>query len=313
MNDYAAFFHPEIEGILQEIARDPKAKMLVVPSSGQLIRATHDSRVSIAAPGLTSAEVELLEVHRETVGELLKQRCVIEFYAAPESESQLHRSLDANTRLELRDECSWRTEAKTTIDLPIVDDRCQIGVDILARCVAKDERAVSIAQLATALSRVTPMDQAQVYMAIDLLQRDRNSNALKGYEQVLTRGTSPMLRSYCLEGLSVAHWNLGSFDQAKDLAKRAVSERGDRPVPIINWIDISTRMGEFKEAAIACELLDELECGDLSALSWFTDHEAARSRRGSMLPLSDESRSQVSELLSSTRHASREVLLAILF
>ena len=93
MTDYSEHFSPDLEAILQEIARDPRAKMLQVPSSGALAYATRPPMVSVAAAGLTSAEVEVLRVHREELGHRLKERCLIEFFSRPDAAVRLHRSV----------------------------------------------------------------------------------------------------------------------------------------------------------------------------------------------------------------------------
>ena len=312
MNDYTAFFNPELESILQEIARNPKAKLLKVPSSGQLICATHDSRASIAAPGLTTAEVELLEVHREELGELIKQRCLFEFFADPEASARLHRSVDANHTLKIQDEATWRTNTVKALELPVNDEGCQIGVDVLSRCIAEGDRPVSIAQLATTLSRVTTMDQAPVYMAIDLLGRDQYASAVKTYEQVLRGGASPLILSYCWEGLSVAHWMRRDPATALEASHQAAAVCVNRPTPLINGIDIAARIGSFREARIACHALDDLGDMDESILSWHSECERTRDLQKTVLPLSKETETWVMDQIDSVGLHSREVLRAVL-
>ena len=311
MNDYTTFFNPELESILQEIARNPKAKLLKVPSSGQLICATHDSRVSIAAPGLTSAEVELLEVHREELGELLKQRCITEFFADPIMDTRLHRSVDANHRLEVRDEAHWRRDTERFLKLPLVDERCQFGMDVLIRCVDGDVRAASIAQLATAMMRVTSSDQSFVYMATELLDSGSYSGAIKAYRHAQSRGLSPLLDAYCYEGVAVALWELGRGSEAHDSIQLAVSQQINRPMPLMNSIIISARIGRFEETAAACKALDDIECDDDSAIRFVSSRPDDRDEVKAMIPLTEEVETGVAKLMENFGGVSREVLRAV--
>jgi len=311
MNDYTTFFNPELESILQEIARDPKAKLLKVPSSGQLICATHDSRVSIAAPGLTSAEVELLEVHREELGELLRQGCLTELYAGPDAETRLHRSVDANRRLEIRDEASWLAETEQILKRCIADDKSQVAVDVLSRCVRNEARAVTVAQLATAMTMATSSDQPYIYMAIDALESHRYSDARKLYANALSRGLSTLLESYCYEGLAVANWELGRPSEALDSIQMAVKVAGNRPMPLVNSIIIAARLGRFRMAENACKALDGLECTDGSARNFIPSRAGDREEVLAKIPLTSEVKHGVAILSETVGEMSKEVLSAV--
>ena len=311
MNDYTTFFNPELENILQEIARDPKAKLLKIPSSGQLICATHDPRVSIAAPGLTSAEVELLEVHREELGELLKQRCLIEFFADPEANTRLHRSVDADQKLVVRNDAVWCADTEIALKQPVGDDRTQLAADVLSRCVGRDSRSVSVAQLATAMMRIISSDQPHVYIALELLESKRYSDAIKAYKAAHSRGLSSLLDSYCFEGVSVANWELGRASQAYESIGLAVSTATNRPVPLINAILIAARMGRIQSAKTACSALDSLDCTDDSAARYIPSRAGDRDEVKAMIPLTAEVRRKVARISETVGEMSKEVLRAV--
>ena len=273
MNDYSEYFNPELEAILQEIARDPRAKMLQVPSSGALVYATKQPQIGVAAPSLTSAEVELLNVHREELAERLKERCLIEFFRQPGAEKRLHKSVEVGRRLEVRDVNEWQRDTEGVLGYQAEDERSKLASDVLQQCIQDDrDRPVSITQIATAMMRVAPLEQARVYIALDLLEKGREADACSLYREVLADKPSSLIESYAYEGLANALWNRGVHEDAIKASQSAAAASRTRAIPVISGLSYSLQLGDIQSASTWCHSLEAFNDDPLEdELNWFFD------------------------------------------
>ena len=158
-------FDPEIEGLLQEIAADPRSHLLKVDRPTALsIALDRDPRISIAKAGLTSAERHLLQVHRVEVAWLLRQACLSAFvredsysmWINPELASLPGYELLGNTELNDRLSCEGLSPKEGVATLSamalsihptdnarvysamshLIDGQLMIGTRVLTQCLA---------------------------------------------------------------------------------------------------------------------------------------------------------------------------------
>ena len=311
MNEYSDHFNPDLEAILQEIARDPRAKMLKVPSSGALIYSNTQPQVGIAAPSLTAAEVEVLTVHREELAERLKERCLIEFFREPGAKLHLNSSIEVGRTLEVRDEDEWHRETKQLLEYKLEETRHQIAKDVLKKCVkGSEERSVSITELATAMMRIAPKEQGRLYVALDLLKKGRPSEAVALAQGALEENPSSQTASYAFEILADALWKLGHKGEALEASRDSIMAMETRIHSVLCCIDIAVRSGAEREAKEACRRLDDFDAPRDPAVIRFIRPE--RMAKSLCLP-SRESREWAFDLLNSSGESSKEVLNAILF
>jgi len=310
MTDYLEYFNPELEAILQEIALDPRAKMLKVPSSGALVYATRQPRVGIAAPGLTSAERQLLTVHRDELADRLKERCLIDLYATEEANKIFHRSVAVGQELEIRDRASWAADTNKLLDRQLDDQKVRLATDVLRDCIAPEgERVVSVTQLATAMMRTVPLKQGIVYVGMDLFRAGRLTDALNMQTSVLDGGSSGMLASYVFDNIAHVQWNMMNFREALEASIQGARADHSRIIPLLSAVDIAARIGDFESAEHSCARLDELNCPDDKSISWFADKNRVAVSLATPTP---NARRQIRKLMERVGDVSREILNAAL-
>jgi hypothetical protein len=94
----AAIFSPEVEELLREIAKEPDSVLLRVPRE-KVPAALLETRSPIGpmTAGLSSAERELVRVHREEFAFQLRQACWVKLATSDEGHSFLNRRIGRNT------------------------------------------------------------------------------------------------------------------------------------------------------------------------------------------------------------------------
>jgi len=285
--------------------------MLKVPSSGALVYANTQPQVGIAAPSLTAAEVEVLTVHREELAERLKERCLIEFFRKPGEKFRLNSSIEVGRTLEVPNEDEWVVDTEQLVEYELDEARSTTAKDVLKKCVEGfTERVVSITEMATAMMRVARREQGRLYIALELLRKDRPAEAAALARSTLEEYPSSQIASYAFEILADALWKLGRKGEALVASQDSVKAMETRIHSVLCCIDISVRSGARKEAIDACRRLDDFATpGDPAILRFIRPERMAKSV---CLP-SAESRKWALDLLDSSEESSKEVLNAILF
>lgn len=200
------FRHPEseLEAVLQEIAENPDARMLRGVAEA-LMGPGQEEPVRVSAPGLERAERHLLDMFREELGELLRQRCLIEFFAQPGADERWHRHVSIDRQLEVPEIRPWEARAGQAREIGLAKREDELVVlDLLDQCVTGPTGARSITELARASLRIAPRDSARVYVALDLQASGRYAESRRQLEAVLSDARSSLIRSYAWEALGVA-------------------------------------------------------------------------------------------------------------
>ncbi len=251
-------YHPDLEQVLLDIAEDPKAKLLRIPTSGELVRAVRDEPVGLTAAGLTEAERHLLQVHREEVAYLLRQRCLIELYTQEDAADKWDRNLTVNRRLEFLEENEWRAQVDSTP--PGFDDPpLREGHDLLTGCLTSPPAArIRVMHLARVSTRLTLVDQAVAHIAMDLMSSKRWRDAAEGYRDALRMNPMPLTSACCLEGLGVSLFCLDRLEEALEAFRLAVQICPDRSSALMNCLAVSVFLGDRESALDASRRLDEL-------------------------------------------------------
>ena len=283
MTDHSEYFNPDLEAILQEIARDPRAKMLKVPSSGALIYASKQSPIGVAAPSLTSAEVELLTIHREELADRLKERCLIEFFRAPGADEKLHRCVELGRTLEVRDLNDWECETQELLELKFEGERESLAADVLQKCIQVDEgRPVSVIQIATAMMRVAHREQGRCYVAMDLRDQGMHIEAIRCLQGLISDAPSNLITSYAWDTMAISHWRLGDLPSALAASKNAVESCELRINPLASLIELAVCSRDLNAVERACHKLDDFVFEDDSCNSWFLKNKRKSSNTHSL-------------------------------
>lgn len=303
--------NPEIEAILHDIARDPRARMLRVPSSGEIVRMTRGEPIGASAPSLTSAERHLLHVHRGELDALLRQRALIQLYSGPDADTRWHKSVTVDQQLEIPDGNDWERRARAGLEVPIDDERSRMGADVLWRCITGSERVPSITQIAMAALRLRNSDQARAHVAMDLLNERRWSDAIETYEALLSDRPLPLTSSYCLEGIGVALFCAGEPIGAWRAFRAAAMIHTERPIPVINWLLVSLTLGNRSSSLEAAHILDAQVSPQDPCLVWSARVTPEPDRGGVPAP-SPAAREMARRLKDEVGDSSRKVIDAVL-
>ena len=168
MSELAAL-HPEIEGLLREVAADPESNLLRLPRSG-LVHSLRAATLPDRAPttGLRPAERELLRTCRHEVAYLLLLACYRQQITAPQNRYLVY-SVRANADIAEDLDVSWMRAARRKLGMSS-DAKLTQALSLLARCTSFDGLGwPTVFELAAASARLAPSTMARNYAALDLI------------------------------------------------------------------------------------------------------------------------------------------------
>lgn len=299
---------PELEEILRKLAADPDAKLMRVPAARSFVGMMNEGPVNASSVALNRAERHLLLTYREELADLLRQRCVMEFFAMPDGDVRWHKSLSAKEELVVPDRESWTERATVVTEFDLgQSDGDRAARETLDACVSGTEGEVGITQLARASLRAVDSDFARVYVALDLLRMQRVSEAAAVYRQVIETASNSRILSYCWEGLGVID-SLNSDMEAAVLCYRKSFDADDsRVVPLLNRLVAAAALGERGELASAASDVDAGTRSGDSVVSWIVQYTKDNLEHGT-LRLQADSRKLVRRMLETVGPPSRRVL-----
>lgn len=181
MSELAAL-HPELEGLLREVAADPESNLLRLPRSG-LVHSLRAAALPDRAPttGLRPAERELLRTCRHEVAYLLLLACYRQQITAPQNRYLVY-SVRANADIAEDIDVQWMRAAREKLGIGS-DRRLTQALALLARCTSSDGRGwPTVFELAAASARLAPSTMARNYAALDLILGDRASTGVRMLE-----------------------------------------------------------------------------------------------------------------------------------
>ncbi len=294
----AELLDPEVEALLQEIAADPRSSLLRVPRPKVLrglfergSRAADEPATSARATGLTSAERQLLLVHRCEVAALLREACVLRLFEEPRAAEEIGRDIDVRRRIEIPDEDAWRARARREMDAVTDDSETTDAYELLLRCVHPADESrwgedassarPSAAQLATSSLRVAAHDSARICVGVDLIRRDEPRTALRVLESVLAGAPSALHASNAHENVGWARAASGDAPAARDAYRAAALCGEPRPTPLASWLFHALDAADRPDVLDAAARLDELVEPDHPSLAdWLKGVRRKRAERG---------------------------------
>jgi len=241
MSESALQLDPAVEEILRDIASDPDACLLRVPRPRALSALSRGETVELGGvTGLTTAERELVRVHRAEVAYLLRVLCARSLLEAPDSESYV---VSASPPDSVPTAEEWRQSAQSTIEAAALIKETA-GSDLLLRYVTSpDASAGSVSELALASIRLQPTPQARIYVALDRMLHGEPWTGIRVLEGVLARGVSDVLASQVWENLGFARYEQRRLPEALLAFDRAVALDPLRPTPLLNSLAVALQLG----------------------------------------------------------------------
>jgi len=168
MSELAAL-HPEIEGLLREIAADPESNLLRLPRA-DLARSLRAGTLPDRAPttGLRPAERELMRTCRDEVAYLLLFACYHQQTNAPQNRYIVY-STRVNGDISEDMDVRWMRLARKKLGMES-DARLTEAFSLLARCASVDGRGwPTMFELAAASARLVPSTTPRNYAALGLM------------------------------------------------------------------------------------------------------------------------------------------------
>lgn len=261
-------FEPEVEELLREVAADPDSWLLRVPrpkAAGVALLERPD--LSTLATGLSTAEAQLLRVHRAAVADLLRTLChkrLTEDSLSRLYVSKIRRGTNA-VESPSAEECAERI--RSVVRFPAKDEIMLEGYELLQRCVASDNSELpTVSQLAASSLRLEASDRARMQLGLDQLLL----GAFHTAEQVLaTAYTGAVHRG----GRAVAATNLafaldrgGRPGQAVDCVKEACVLDPQLSITQIYFLILTLQLGRRDELLRQASVVDELMTPDHPAI-----------------------------------------------
>jgi hypothetical protein len=256
-------FEPEIEGLLREIAADPRSTLLRVDRPA-VVRGLFDRGLPIRAhaTGLTSAERHLLQVHRAELAFMLRQACVSKLYAHPEAKFRLIRNVAPGVRVEAPPPSHWRRNLGHELRIARADGIEFEGIELLQSCVAADGFArASVAQLAAASIRLEPTDQARIYSAVALMFDGDDRTAVDVFHRVIDATSSRRMQACAWTEIGDAANRQGRFGNAiicYRTAARLDADWAPAPLSLMSVGTVIANVEAIGRAAMVVERLFEV-------------------------------------------------------
>lgn len=310
MTARAQHYHPDLEEVLRDVARDPRAKLLRVPTSGDLVRAFRDEPVGPAAPGLVAAERHLLAVHRAELAFLLRERCVMELFAAPDAEYTLERSVTLDRELEVPEGSEWRSRAQGALELA-QGPELALERDLLAACVDVPLGRAGITELALASRRIEKAPQPWVYASIEATDERRWQEALRFCRSLVEEGASRFHQSYAWHQAGRALGLSGRHSDSRFAFEVAVECGEGRVLPLLDWLAQCVMDARAEDAAEACRRIDEFIRSDHSVVERHVASLRWRRSRGELGELTQEARTVLDPIRASAGETSTRILDAL--
>jgi hypothetical protein len=264
-------FEPEVVALLQEIVGDPESTLLRVPQARLSKWLTaRESPVSPQAPLLTRAERHLLQVHRESAAMLLLQRCVMDLTKGPICETRVYRQVTSKASLPLPSEkertvaARFELEGKPKADV-WGDERGVLNGRTLGN------PTVSPSELAAASLRLSPNDQARVWLGVALQRERQDRSAEKALVSVLSNSPLRADEAWARADLGFVRFWQQDFLAAANWYESAARVRTDVAFPSfgMSWMTSALQLGDIAGARDAAQLLSDLVDGTDPVLEEF--------------------------------------------
>jgi len=290
MSELAAL-HPELEGLLRDVAADPESNLLRLPRSG-LRRSVERAELPDRAPttGLRPAERELLRTCRHEVAYLLLLACYRQQITAPRNRYLVY-SLNESGEVAATLERRWLAFASQKLGL--MPGRAILNaMALLARCVSPDgERWPTVLELAAASSRLDPSNTAHNYAALELILAHQPAAGVRMLEKL--EHATMRQKIMGLSNLIYGYESMGRLD----LAYQVLQSR--------DWPDGGELLKSFTGLLLSAQLGNERH-----AMGWAWQVSEHSARPSDLAPLVEGLRERRRAALWSPRDQAESVLRA---
>ncbi|HEX6883227.1 MAG TPA: hypothetical protein VF530_07580 [Planctomycetota bacterium] len=240
---------PEIRGLLEEIAADPRSDLRLVPRKPLRAWFERGESAPTSAIATTRAERHLVEEHRESLAALLCEAAWLAYWKAP---VLAHRPVDAEGKLydPAEREPRWRARGERFGRTRSINEGTDLLRGVLGRLDAGNAHALAVASL-----QLVPSDRTRCYVALTI-PWDRPRSAAHFFRRLSQTAWPIPLRSQALESLGARLCSLGLYYQARE-AYRAVPDATPRsPYGLVCSTTLSCLLGDPRALTVESRRLD---------------------------------------------------------
>jgi hypothetical protein len=267
---------PEVEHILQEVARDPRSSLLRVERP-KVIRGLleREPSVGVATAGLTSAERHLVQTRRSETAYALRVLCLHALQTDSRGEhvfsrqgvldtSDLARKLSAFGR-------SWNaSEVEHVTDLGA-------DADIVRRALAPvTTPSMPMLSLCTVAMRLEPTDTVRIYAAQWLSLDSQHRGALGLFLNVMTQPLTRGMSSLVEGNIGFVYNRLGDLGRSLDWYRRASEDCAGNTSPLVGRFAVAIQTGSVADFSRSAQMLDQLNTPTSSEVAWQCAAQRAR-------------------------------------
>lgn len=251
---------PELEGLLRQVASDPRATMLRIQPRVALrsVIAT-DEIVRPFATDLATTERELVRVHREQLAHVLLRACLIRVYSDPRAQLRVIRHVTPSWHHAVPRNSEWRDEARRALRCALYAPEELSGLELIDACLAADGiQQASIAQLAAASRRLRPTSHALIYLAVhEAFDGDARLSGELCF-QAIARDPRSVCAKDAWANLGSARSELGEFSSACDAFEKSLEFDPTQLLPNVGLFIESVRLGRLDEALATARRIETL-------------------------------------------------------
>ncbi len=314
MNEGPEIFGKEVEGLLRELAADPRSSLLRVKRPGS-VRGfmERQAQVEVSATGQTTLERELLVVHREELAEVLLRACLSRLFAELRLSPFLNRSRTLQQVIEVDSLEQWSEKAARRIELAREAPSKLEGIDLVEACVRDhgELQRATVSQFAAAARRLRPSDAAEIYIGIDLVHGGHPQLSKRVLQQVIASRPTPYVLSVALENLGMVEARLEDYASALAAYCLACRAMDERPSTLVGWLFMAMQAGAEEQAFRAGALLDEMVRGPAAAVDSLIENYQLQ-RQQDLLEPTREGRTIALRLLDRLGPKSRRIAHVLL-
>lgn len=271
---------PEIQELLEEVARDPRSHLLRVPRIN--VPLAFEPAASPGAAFLTTVERRLLEVHRSEAARLLLEMVQRRVFEDPRSASRFHRSITVDRQWELTDPKLWLRRGQEQLRISPAELREDAAYVLLDECVrAPRDPAPSAVELAVASLRLVPRAETRIWLALALHQAEQTGSALSILHTSAAQHSSQLTHSIAWESIGYCQWELGRVDASLPAYRTASSSLESRSAPVMSWLLVALHAEQRASALEAAQRLGDLVPEHHPSVDELIRVNRARARDGS--------------------------------
>jgi hypothetical protein len=275
-------FSPRLEGLLREMAADPRSSLLRVPRPARLgVVLERRPLVGMATAGLTLAERELVRAHREELAMLLRELAVALLHASPQAAVSHLRARSSDHPVRVESPAEWRERATRQLrgnGEQVPSSACEL----LLRCT-RDEAlgpGTPIAEVLAAAAQCQPTDQGCILWAQDLIASGDFDTAASLLAPVALGPASAVNRACSIANQAWIASKQGQPARAADLYRTAAALHSDVAIAPLSWLTTSFDAMDASSARDAARMLNARLAEGHAAVVEFAELTSAQLRVG---------------------------------